>query len=454
MCKQQSEGKTIPGRNLGGEILFIMDSETELTTELLEEYINQHKAEAIKLRKKMDMYKGQHDILSRDPKEAFKPDNRLVVNFAKYIVDTLNGFFIGIPVKTVHDNESVSDYIEFIQKYNDQDDNNAELSKLCSIYGHAYELLYLDENAQVGITYLSPEEAFIIFDDSVAREPLYGVRYFTNSDEKIEGSYSDKNKIYHFEIEDGLRIVDEEQNYFGDIPLVEYLENEERQGAFDNVDTLINAYDKAISEKANDVDYYADAYLKVLGAELEEETLQTLRDSRIINISSPNGDDVSIDFLAKPSSDTTQENLINRLEKLIFQISMVANINDENFGNASGISLKYKLQSMLNLANVKERKFVSGMNRRWKLISNLPNSKMSKDDWMGIEYQFTRNLPANVLEETQIAQNLAGIVSEETQLKALSLVENVKDEIERKEAEVDKKAQIYGFNDLGDIDEQ
>lgn len=97
-----------------------------------------------------------------------------------------------------------------------------------------------------------------------------------------------------------MRIVDEEQNYFGDVPLVEYLENEERQGAFDNVDTLINAYDKAISEKANDVDYYADAYLKVLGAELEEETLQTLRDSRIINISSPNGDDVSIDFLAKP----------------------------------------------------------------------------------------------------------------------------------------------------------
>ena len=30
--------------------------------------------------------------------------------------------------------------------------------------------------------------------------------------------------------------------------------------------TMINAYNKALSEKANDVDYFADAYLKVLGA--------------------------------------------------------------------------------------------------------------------------------------------------------------------------------------------
>ena len=35
-------------------------------------------------------------------------------------------------------------------------------------------------------------------------------------------------------------------------------------GIFEPVLTMINAYNKAISEKANDVDYFADAYLKVL----------------------------------------------------------------------------------------------------------------------------------------------------------------------------------------------
>lgn len=34
----------------------------------------------------------------------------------------------------------------------------------------------------------------------------------------------------------------------------------------------INAYNKALSEKANDVDYFADAYLKILGERIDDET--------------------------------------------------------------------------------------------------------------------------------------------------------------------------------------
>lgn len=422
--------------------MFTMNQDKEFTIDVLEDFIKKHKAEAMKLKRKMDMYKGNHSILTQEDKEAYKPDNRLVVNYAKYIVDTLNGFFMGIPLKTVHDDKKVSEYIELVQKYNDQDDNNAELSKLCSVYGYAYELLFVDENAQVGITYLSPEEGFIVYDDSITRKPLYAVRYYLNEDKQIEGSYSDADNIYYFIDDGGFKITDEEAHYFGDVPMIEYLENEERLGAFDSVVTLIDAYNKAISEKANDVDYYADAYLKIIGAELDRDTLERLRDSRIINMAS-DGDNIDIEFLAKPESDSTQENLINRLERLIFQMSMVANINDENFGNATGISLKYKLQSMSNLCNVKERKFASGMNRRWKLISNLPISNIGEDDWMGIEYHFTRNIPANLLEETQIASGLAGIVSEETQLKVLSIVDNVDYEIERKREETESKIDPY-----------
>ena len=110
---------------------------------------------------------------------------------------------------------------------------------------------------------------------------------------------------------------------------------------------------------------------------------------------------------------------------------MVANISDENFGTSSGIALKYKLQAMNNLAKTKERKFTSGMNRRYKLIFSNPVSGMQKDAWVGIKYQFTQNYPANILEESQIAGNLAGITSQETQLKVLSIVDNVQEELER-----------------------
>ena len=64
------------------------------------------------------------------------------------------------------------------------------------------------------------------------------------------------------------------------------------------------------------------------------------------------------------------------------------------------------------------------------MIFGNPVSGMQKDSWVGVKYQFTQNFPANILEESQIAGNLAGITSHETQLKVLSVVDNVRQEIE------------------------
>lgn len=417
---------------------FILPKGTKMTPALLQCYINKHKIFSRRYKRLRKLYESNHPILEQPRKEAHKPDNRIVVNFPKYIVDTLNGYFIGVPIKVTHDEESIAEYLEYVDAYNNQDDNNAELSKMCSEFGCGYELLYMDENAEIGITNIEPDECFVIYDDSILHRPMYGVRYYKDWDDVERGSFSDANAVTYFTFDGGYRFEAPQAHPFGDVPIIEYQENRECHAAFEDVITLVNAYNKALSEKANDVDYYADAYLKILGKELDDQTLIHLRDSRIINFSGEDTDKLIVEFLSKPNGDTTQENLINRLERLVFQLSMVANINDENFGNASGISLKYKLQSMSNLAKIKERKFMAGMQRRYRMIAHCPVSKMREEDWVGIKYHFTRNLPNNLLEESQIAGNLAGITSEETQLKVLSIVDNVKEEIERKKAEQDE----------------
>lgn len=410
--------------------------------EILQELIDKHRSTHGRYQNLDNMYRGDHKILSMPKKEAYKPDNRLIANYAKYIVDTLNGFFVGVPIKTTHENEKINQYLNFIDKYNDQDDNNAELSKLCSIYGHAYEMVYIDGEGQLGITYIKPQEAFVVYDNSIVGKPMYGVRYYDSVDGSLEGSYSDKYGIYYFrENEDGgLYLYDEKAHIFGDVPIIEYVENEELMGAFEGVETLIDAYNKSLSEKANDVDYFSDAYLLILGAILSDEQLINFRDNRIINMEGGDIEKLIVEFLEKPSADETQENLIDRLEKLIFQISMVMNINDENFGTQSGISLKYKLQSMENLAMTKERKFTSGLNRRYRMIAHTGLTPIKGDDWVGIEYRFTRNYPANLLEESQIAKNLTGVTSQETALSVLSVVGDSK-------AEMDKIQEEYESDD-------
>lgn len=377
----------------------------------------------------------RYPIFGLPPKPEYKPDKRIAVNFAKYITDTMNGFFIGIPIKVMCDEDkAVADYVEFLDQYNDQDDNNAELSKMCSIYGKAYEMYYVDDLGNIGITYLPPEEAFMIYDDSILERPRYFCRVYKDADNIAYVSVSDDTRVRYLSMEGGLHwLPEEEKNHgFEGVPATEYRENEEEIGIFEPVLTMINEYNEAVSEKANDVAYFADAYLKVLGAKVLPDNLQQIRDNRIINFEGllENGQ-LEVDFLQKPDGDTSQEHLLDRLEKLIFQISMVANISDENFGTSSGIALKYKLQAMSNLALTKQRKFTSGMNRRYMLIFSNPVSGMKKDDWVKLTYQFTQNIPSNLLEESQIAGNLAGIVSQQTQLSILSCVDNVQQEMEQ-----------------------
>ena len=417
--------------------MFRLARDTEMTLTLLSEFLTKHTHEVKNRYEPLyDAYTSDHEILHDPAKPKYKPDNRVVVNFPKYIVDTMNGFFIGNPIKIIAEDEAVADYVEYLDRYNDQDDNNAELAKICSIYGKGNEMYYTDEESELCITYLDPKEAFMIFDESIIERPLFFVRRYVDREGFEYGSISDETSVRNFKVTGGLTWLDEWQpHYFPGVPATEYVENGERQGIFEPVMSMVNAYNKAISEKANDVDYFADAYLKVLGTVVDNEDVKFIRDNRIVNFEGDGSDKIIAEFMEKPNSDTTQENLLERLERLIFQISMVANISDENFGTASGIAMKYKLQSMSNLEKTKERKFAAGMNRRYQLLFGHPASKVPADAWIQLQYKFTPNIPANLQEEAQIASQLEGITSHETQLKVISAVEDVKGELDKIEEE-------------------
>ena len=437
--------------------MFRLSNEEELDIQTLSSFISDNRKWVDKRYKPlMDAYMTRYPIFDLPAKPDFKPDKRIAVNFAKYIVDTMNGFFIGIPIKIDCDDPAISEYVEFLDQYNDQDDNNAELSKMCSIYGKGYEMYYVDDLGNIGITYLSPEEAFMVYDDSILERSRYFCRIYEDADDTVYVSVSDSRTVRYASMTGGLHWLPDEEKIHGfdGVPATEYRENEEKIGIFEPVLTMINEYNEAISEKANDVAYFADAYLKILGALVDEESLEQIRQNRIINFPGNLEGNLDVDFLQKPDGDASQEHLLDRLQTLIFQISMVANISDENFGSSSGIALKYKLQAMSNLALTKQRKFTSGMNRRYKLIFSNPVSGMKADDWVKLNYTFTQNMPANLLEESQIAGNLAGIVSQQTQLSVLSCVDNVQHEIDQiKQDEEDTLTDGYPMNRTVEVQE-
>lgn len=418
------------------DTIFTISNDETMNIENLNKFISKHQRLSKSRYKKLkDGYEGFYPIMMYQNKPKYKPDNRIIVNFAKYIVDTFNGFFIGIPIKISSTDEEVAVYINELDKLNHQDDINAEISKNCSIFGKCYEMYYVDEDARICVTYIDPTKGFMVYDDSVVPQPRYFVTYYYDSNSVMHGYLSDDSYVYEFNNKGGMKFIDDGVLHgFDGVPATEYVENAERMSAFESTWSMINAYNKALSEKANDVDYFADAYLKIVGARLDENGVVQIRNNRIINFDE-SATELDIAFLEKPNADTSQENLINRLERLIFQMSMTPNINDENFGTSSGIALKYKLLSMSNLAKTKERKFTGSLDRRYQLIFSNPINTINEDKWADINYKFSQNYPANVLEETQIAQNLEGVVSKDTQLSVLSIVEDVQEEKDKIEDE-------------------
>lgn len=419
--------------------LICMSDDEEMTVTKLGELIAKHKNLITnRYRILRDAYMNVYPNLMWRDKEDWKPDNRVTVNFAKYLVDTFNGYFTGIPIKVQSDDARVTDYLDMLDSYNDIDDNNAELSRICSIYGKGYELYANDERGEISIVYLDPTEGFMVYDNTYEQHPVYFVTYYYDSKKIMHGEVLTPAEVWPFTDDGGLHYIEDafRPHSFSDIPATEFLENESRIAVFESVYSLIVGYNKALSEKLNDVDAFADAYLKILGPKLNDDMLRDMRDHRVISFEGDMSENpVDVGFLEKPNADTTQENALNRMERLIYQVSMIANINDENFGNSSGIAMAYKLQSMSNLAKTKERKFTSGLNRRYRIIFSNPVNSMTESDWIGLSYHYTRNLPQNILEETQIAQNLSGIVSQPTQLSVLSIVDDPKKEIERIEEE-------------------
>lgn len=414
--------------------LFTMARDEEITNEVLDKYIRLHQQVIGRYEYLFDMYLNQPEIFDAPPKAGFKPDNRLAVSFPKYMVDTLNGYFNGIPVKKTHELEEFLNAISTFDNNNDMEDEESELFKMACIYGHSFEYLYQDEYADTKVIYVSPKDMFIVYDDSIEQNPLFAVHY-GQVDMKTTGIVIEMDKMRDFSVDKGgLTFTEEKINPFNKLPVIEFMLNDERQGLFEPVISLVNSYNKVMSEKANDVDYFADAYMKILGAQLDEESLDSIKDNRIINLHGLDASKIIVEFMDKPDSDAQTEHLLDRIERLIYATSMVANISDENFGNSSGTALAYKLQAMSNLALSIQRKFQSSLNRRYELFSSLRTNvpESMKDEWQNMEYKFTRNEPKNILEEAQTAAQLMGITSDETALSVLSVVSNVQTELERK----------------------
>lgn len=414
--------------------LFIYPSELDITAGDLLELVDWHR-QYMRPRYLKDKryFEGKHDIKTQKSKAAYKPDNRLIVNFPKKAVTTYNGFFIGTPVKIDSPEDIVDKQIADWQNEVNFKDISAETSKQASMYGRAFFYVYQDEDGNTCLTHTSPIDTFLIYDDSLAHNVKYGVQYRRNYKNQTEITLIDKQYMRYL-VDDRTSSLYLEQsdvtaNPYKMIPIIEAPENDERMALCADIMSLIDALDKAMSEKANDVDYFADAYLKILNAELGPEAQKELRDNRLINVTGETSAGATVEFMTKPDADNTQEHLVDRLVDQIYQIASVTNMNDEAFaGNPSGVSLQMKFRPMKDMSNVKSLKFESALRKVFRCY--FMTNGIDDTQWKALTFKFTQSVPQNLVELSQAFTNLYGKISNRTLFGQMPFIEDPDKEVE------------------------
>ena len=451
---------------------FKIDKDCILTESLILDLIKKHSKEKRRLSKLQKYYNNENTkIATRKYKNKNKPKNRLSHPYAQYINDTAVGYLLGKPVAYATEDKNLLEAMTDIFRYNDEADNNTTLAKMASIYGYAYEIMYLDKNAKPRFKAIDPSELIVCYDNTLEENIVLAIRYYdevvrnndleetvtrlevyTKPTENDKGEIIANGKIIRGTIRlESITLEDEEDYYFNDIPVNVYINNDELYGDFEKVLSLIDAYDQSQSDTANDFELFTNCMLVINGELIDDEQAENLNDVNLIQFLNS---DSNAKYLIKDIQDTALENYKNRLNEDIHRFSFVPNMSDENFSNnASGIAMKFKLMGLENLIGVKEAKFKKGLMRRIELLCAYAKMKNNSDySYLAIEPIFTRNTPNNELELSQIMQNLTGILSEETIIGMSPRVSDIQAEIERKEKEANK---LYedDYSELGEINE-
>lgn len=418
--------------------------------------ITKHRRETNRLKKLMRYYEGEHKILTESRK------TKLVCNHAKDISDTASSYFIGNPI-SYNSKDDISLLIDaFEQAGADEVDGDNGLD--LSIYGRAYEYIYPEEGGtNLTIKNLSPENTFMVYDDTIEQKELFAVYYYTKKDD------SDKNQtvyvasvltehykyVLNIQNMEGQQALIEkpEEHFFGGIPVVEYLNNKLGIGDFELQIPLIDAYNALMSDRITDKEQFIDAILALYGALLGDESedehgktaAQRLKDDKLLELPK----DAKAEYITRTFDESGVEILKKAIEQDIHKFSHIPCMTDESFGgNVSGVAMEFKLLGMENITKIKTRYYKKGLRKRLRLFAGWINKgKAITVDVAGITPIFSRALPKNLLEISQIVANLWGKISKKTLLAQVPFIDNVDDEVAavEKESEAALKQQQAMF---------
>lgn len=400
---------------------------------VLESAMNDHISNYGDMEYLYNYFKGQQPVLQR--KKEIRPEicNKIVENIANEIVSFKTGYLLGEPIQYV--SRSDTDTSKEVGELNDimelcskacVDNDIAEWLYICgvgyrlvlpndaAILGKAVPALSAGEKPDLGddtpftVHCLDPRGAFVVHYSGIGEKPVMGVKYVKKDDLTVVFSVWTASE--YFEIEsDGVsgtgRIVKHEKNTVGYIPVVEYVLNNARQGAFEIVLPLLDAINDTQSDRIDGVDQFIQSLMVLYNAEIDEDKAKNLRDAGLIILKSFGENKADIKVLNEQLNQTQTQTLIDDLYQKVLEIVGMPNRNGGTSTSDTGAAVIVRdgwstaeARAKSDEANFKrsEREFLKIALSIIKRSGGL--SLMLKD----VDIKFTRHNYDNIQSKSQV----------------------------------------------------
>lgn len=429
--------------------MFSINKNTELTAELLQKMINRFFVSDVpKLKKYKNYYDGKQAILNKSYNDESKPCSRVVTNYCQDIADAYCGY-LASPGYISYKSENDITAIMEVLRYNDYQTEDSEFLLDALKYGIAYELMYIDEAAQVRFRLINPTSAFAIFDDSLTGDLLYFVRMYKANDwdesdlYKVD-VYSDIS-IKHYTMagaNGSLSFVDEVPHYFSQCP-ANVLALPDEKPVFECILSLQDAANEILSDEIDDYSAFCDAYLSLIGADIDAEDVASMKENRVLVL--PEG--AAANWLTKNSSDAQVENILKRIHDNIYRIAKCPDFSSETFvgGVSSGVAIRYRLTGMETRAAAICAKMKKALQRRIEIITGIASLKLGEEVFRDIEINFKRNIPEDNTSIVNLVNALKGTVSDATLLSQIPFVADVQKELDAIKKQKQENISLYSF---------
>ncbi|MDW4355195.1 phage portal protein [Staphylococcus saprophyticus] len=445
------------------------------STELLQDkkqisvFIGHHlEAQAPRLKMLNNYYEGLNFNLLRNNRRREKhlADNRAAHDFASYITDFINGYFLGTGIQIQTKDEGTQETLDGLHEINDIDSHNRSLGLDLSVYGRAYEYVIRNNKDEVRIYKSDARNTFIIYDNTIEQDSLMAVRYWST------GKDDDGNSIYNVDVitpfatyfflaNEVTNLTLEERkppeaHSFQRVTITEYKNNEKRRGDFEKAIPLIDLYDNAQSDTANYMSDLNDAMLLVKGnVDLGDKDIVKLqKEANVFLLEPPEYENVdgnttegNVDaqYIYKQYDVQGVEAYKDRINRNIHMFTNTPDMSDEQFGGQqSGEAMKYKLFGLEQRAAVKEGLFRKGLRRRYKLIGEIMgvNRELNPDNVRSLVFTFTRNLPKSIKEDMEMYLSAGGKLSQSTLMTLVSFIDDPQQELDKIQDEEDKEMEL------------